>query len=203
VEAEKLLKERRPLLSYCPEVSVATRLMLRLLGVGEEVQPGEVINAYAPSLKSEFLPALKTAYGSIDKSKAVEMCVTLGAACVDAVAAVAGNGEAVRRLKELMEKLAEKLGGLSPEVRSLLEGVDGRALVEVWAPRTGSAQFVFTLLAALEGRAEAVRLHGLWGSMFAEAPLLRRLFRGVYEQCADLRSEGCRLALLKLYYYHF
>jgi len=204
VEAEKLLKEHRPLLNYRPEVSVATRLMLRLLGVGEEVQPVEVINAYTPGLEPELLPALKTAYGLIDKSKAVEECVTLGAACVIAVAAVAGNSEAVKRLKEgLMEWLVERLGGLPSEVRSLLEGVDGRALVEVLAPRTGSARFVFTLLAALEGRAEAVRLHGLWGSMFVEAPLTRRLLRGVYEQCADLRSEGCRLALLKLYYLYF
>jgi len=234
VEAEKLLKERRPLLSYRPEVSVATRLMLRLLGVGEEVQPGEVINAYTPRLEPVFLPALKTAYGLIDKSKAVEECVKLGVVCaVDAVAgdgeavkrlkeglmecvksgtacvyavdAVAGDGEAVKRLKEgLMEWLVvKKLGDLPSEVRPLLEGVDGRALVEVLAPRDSAALFVFTLLAALEGRAEAVRLHGLWGSVFFEAPLARRLFRGVYEQCAGLQSEGCRLALLKLYYLHF
>jgi hypothetical protein len=28
------------------------------------------------------------------------------------------------------------------------------------------------------------------------------LFSAVYENCGDLDSEGCRLALLKLYYYH-
>jgi len=34
-------------------------------------------------------------------------------------------------------------------------------------------------------------------------PLPRRLFRAVYENCGELNSEGCRMALLKLYYYHF
>jgi hypothetical protein len=59
------------------------------------------------------------------------------------------------------------------------------------------------LLAAVEGRADAVRLHGLEGSAGFEEPLLRRLFRAVYENCGDLNSEGCRLALLKLYYLHY
>jgi hypothetical protein len=29
------------------------------------------------------------------------------------------------------------------------------------------------------------------------------LFNAVYENCGDLNSEGCRMALLKLYYLHF
>jgi hypothetical protein len=28
-------------------------------------------------------------------------------------------------------------------------------------------------------------------------------FRAVYESCSDLNGEGCRMALLKLYYYHY
>jgi hypothetical protein len=28
-------------------------------------------------------------------------------------------------------------------------------------------------------------------------------FRAVYESCSDLNGEGCRTALLKLYYYHY
>ncbi|MFZ8839816.1 MAG: hypothetical protein ACO2PM_13090 [Pyrobaculum sp.] len=31
----------------------------------------------------------------------------------------------------------------------------------------------------------------------------RRLFRAVYENCGDLNSEGCKMALLKLYYLQF
>jgi hypothetical protein len=80
---------------------------------------------------------------------------------------------------------------------------DGKTLVEILAPITPAAQLVFMLMAAVEGRADAVRLHGLWGSARIKEPLPRRLFRAVYENCGDLNSEGCRLAVLKLYYYHF
>jgi hypothetical protein len=30
--------------------------------------------------------------------------------------------------------------------------------------------------------------------------MLQPLFRALYENCIDLNSEGCRIALLKLYY---
>ena len=93
-------------------------------------------------------------------------------------------------------KTAQKIG-------ELLKGVDGKSLVEVLAPNTSLSQLAFMLLAAVEGRADAVRLHGLWGSAKFEEPLPRRLFRAVYESCSDLNSEGCRMALLKLYYLHF
>jgi hypothetical protein len=85
----------------------------------------------------------------------------------------------------------------------LLDKVDGKTLVEVLAPRSSQALLAFMLLAAVEGGVDAVRLHGLWGSAGFKEPLPRRLFRAVYENCGDLNSEGCRLALLKLYYNHF
>ena len=90
-----------------------------------------------------------------------------------------------------------------PEASLLLDRVDGKTLVEVLAPKYPSAQLAFMLLAAVEGRADAVRLHGLWGSARSREPLPRQLSYAVYENCGDLNSEGCRMALLKLYYYHF
>jgi hypothetical protein len=89
-----------------------------------------------------------------------------------------------------------------PKERQLLE-VDGRTLVEVLAPRSSQARLAFMLLVAVEGRADAVRLHGLLGSAAYKGTVLQPLFRSVYENCTDLNSEGCRLALLKLYYLHF
>jgi hypothetical protein len=85
----------------------------------------------------------------------------------------------------------------------LRDEVVKRTRVEVLAPIYSSAQLAFMLLAAVEGRVDAVRLHGLWGSMAYGEPLARRLFRAVYENCGVLNSEGCRLALLKLYYHHY
>jgi hypothetical protein len=86
---------------------------------------------------------------------------------------------------------------------ALLDRADGRTLLEVLAPRDSHARLAFMLLAATEGRADAVRLHGLLGSAAYKGTVLQPLFRAVYESCSDLNSEGCRMALLKLYYFHF
>jgi len=75
--------------------------------------------------------------------------------------------------------------------------------VEVLAPKYPAVQLAFMLLAAVEGRADAVRLHGLWGFATSREPLPRQLSYAVYENCGELNSEGCRLALLKLYYLQF
>jgi hypothetical protein len=136
--------------------------------------------------------------GRLQKDETLRRCEQLPKpeVCVDAVAAATGGQEAVERVKSEIEREV-------PEASLLLDKVDGKTLVEVLAPGDSPAQFAFMLLAAVEGRADAVRLHGLLGSAGLKEPLARRLFRAVYEKCGDLNSEGCRLALLKLYYYHF
>jgi hypothetical protein len=102
--------------------------------------------------------------------------------------------------QELVERLKSEIESKAPEARPLLDRADGKTLAEVLAPGDFRAQLALMLLAAVEGRADAVRLHGLWGSVAYGEPLLRQLFRAVYENCGDLNSEGCRMALLKLYY---
>jgi len=196
--AEELLKKRRRLLDYDPRVSVATQLMLKVLGVGEGARQEEVVDVFEQELSPEFRPALWLLAGRLQKDEALEICKLLPKpeVCVDAVAAATGDQEAVERLKSEIKREV-------PEASLLLDKVDGKTLVEVLAPIYSSAQFAFTLLAAVEGRVDAVRLHGLWGSVAYGEPLARRLFRVVYENCGDLNSEGCRLALLKLYYYYF
>jgi len=146
----------------------------------------------------EFRPALLMLAGRLQKDEALRRCKQLPKPedCVDAVAAATVDQEAVERLK-LGIKWEVPVASL------LLDKVDGKTLVEVLAPKYSSAQLVFTLLAAVEGRVDAVRLHGLWGSATYKGTVLQPLFRAVYENCVDLNSEGCRMALLKLYYYHF
>jgi hypothetical protein len=146
----------------------------------------------------EFRPALWLLAGRLKKDEALRRCEQRPKpeVCVDAVEAATGDQEAVGRLKLEIER--------EVSVASLLlDKVDGKTLVEVLAPKYSSAQLSFTLLATVEGRVNAVRLHGLWGSVAYGEPLGRRLFRAVYENCGDLNSEECRLALLKLYYLHF
>jgi tetratricopeptide (TPR) repeat protein len=194
--AEELLKKWRWLLDYVPEVSVVTRLMLRLLGVGEWARQEEVVDVFEPWLSPEYRPALLMLAGRLQKDEALKECAKLLKLedCVDAVAAAAGNQEAVKRLKS-------KIEGKGPETHLLLKVADGKTLVEVLTPILPAAQLAFMLLAAVKGRTDAVRLHGLRGSVKSERPLARRLFRAVYENCGGLNSEECRLDLLKLYYY--
>ncbi len=129
----------------------------------------------------------------LQRDKASEECARLSKAedCDIIVAAAAGNRVAAERLRSGIEELV-------PEARLLLDKVDGKTLVEVLAPMYSSALLAFMLLAAVEGRVDAVRLHGLLG--FARSKSW--LSRAVYENCGNLNSEGCRMALLKLYYYH-
>ena len=194
---EDLLKERRWLLGYVPEVSVVTRLMLRVLGVGKGARQEEVVDVFGPHLSPKFWPALSMLAGLLQRDKASEECARLSKAedCDIIVAAAAGNRVAAERLRSEIEKLV-------PEARLLLDRADGRTLVEVLAPIYSPARLAFMLLAAVEGSADAVRLHGLWGSAAHKGTVLQPLFQAVYENCGDLNSEGCRLALLKLYYYH-
>jgi hypothetical protein len=182
---------------------VNIRLMLKLFGVGKGARLKEVVDVFEPRLSPERRPALLMLAGTLQKDEALEECDKLFNArppeaelCDINVAAVASDQEAVERLKLVIEKLV-------PEAHPLLDKVDGRTLVEVLAPGDSWTHLVFMLLAAVEGRADAVRLHGLLGSARFEKPLPRRLFRAVCENCVDLNSEGCRLALLKLYYLHY
>jgi tetratricopeptide (TPR) repeat protein len=193
--AEELLKKWRWLLNYVPEVSVVARLMLMLFGVGEGARLKEVVDVFGPRLSPESLPALLMLAGRLQKDEALEEC-DKAELCDIIVAAAAGDQEAVERLKSEIEREVS-------EASLLLGKVDGKTLVEVLAPGDSPAQFAFMLLAAVEGRADAVRLHGLLGSAGLKEPLLRQLFRAVYENCGDLDSEECGMALLKLYYYHF
>jgi len=49
---------------------------------------------------------------------------------------------------------------------------DGKTLVEILAPITPAAQLVFMLMAAVEGRADAVKLHGLGAPRDLGSPYL-------------------------------
>jgi hypothetical protein len=211
--AEELLKERRLLLDYDREVSVATRLMLRLLGVGEGAKLEEVVHAFEHQLSPEYRPALWMLASRLQKDQALERCakfippwlVALYIAahsiksktevCVDAVAAAAGVQIAAEMLRLVINIVL-------PEAHLLLSKVDGKTLVEALALEYSPAQLAFMLLAAVEGRIDAVRLHGLLGSVEYRNDVNKPLFRAVYENCGDLNSEECKIALLKLYYLH-
>jgi energy-coupling factor transporter ATP-binding protein EcfA2 len=195
--AEELLKKWRWLLDYYQEVSVATRLMLKLLGVGEGAKLEEVVDVFEPWLSLDHLPALWLLAGHLQKDEALEICRRLpkSEACVDAVMSVAGDQEAAEKSK--LETKSE-----TPPARPLRDETVERTLVEVRATTSSLVRLAFMLLAAVEGRTKAVRIHSLLGSLAYLGTIGQLLFNAVYENCGDLNSEGCRMALLKLYYYH-
>ena len=137
------------------------------------------METFKPQLLPEFRPALLMLAGRMQKEEALEECArSPSEVCVDAVAATVGNHKAVERLRSEIEREA-------PEAHHLLGKAEGRTLVEAPAPEYSWAQLAFMSPAAKEGRADAVRLHGLWG--FARSK--RRLFLAVYENCGNLNGE--------------
>jgi hypothetical protein len=177
----KLLKGRRWLLDYDLRASVATRLMLGLFSVWEGAKLKEVVETFKPQLLPEFWPALLMLAGRMQKEEALEECAqSPSEVCVDAVAATVGNHEAVERLRSEIEREV-------PEAHHLLGKAEGRTLVEAPAPEYSWAQLAFMSPTAKEGRADAVRLHGLWGSarskrrdaFYQNASLPQSIRRGV------------------------
>ena len=196
--AEELLKKWRWLLDYYQEVSVATRLMLKVLGVGEGARLEEVVDVFGPWLSSEYRPALWLLAGYLQKDEALEICKRLPKpeVCVDAVVSVASDQEAA-------EKSKLKIKSKTPEARPMRDETVERTLVEALATTSSLARLAFMLLTAVEGRAKAVRVHGLLGSLAYLGTTSQLLFNAVYENCGELNSEECRMALLKLYYLHY
>jgi len=186
------------LLNHLPLVSVATKLMLKLFGVGEGVPWKEVFETSAGEIDPALQFILLMSTGRFHKDKVLKECRQLLKTKVDADAM--SSDADVQAVIELLRSCVKK------EIQKLhpsLDEMDERTLLEVLAPRCSHARLALMLLAATEGRADAVRLHGLLGSAAYKGTVLQPLFRAVYENCGDLNSEGCKMALLKLYYYHF
>jgi GTPase SAR1 family protein len=195
-DIEKMLRSKYAhlLINYSERVSVLTRLMLRLLGFTKvaEVKPEELIDAYKDYIYPYFLPALKLTLG-IEAS--VKECESLKALedrniCRYAFFAVKGKSYALTMLRN----------SLNVMLRELVQGLDGKALVQLLAPRTSRCRLALMLYALVSGNTELAKEHARWGS--EEYRSVGRLFGDVYEACCDVSSEGFKLALLKLYYYH-
>jgi hypothetical protein len=185
------------LLNHLPLVSVATKLMLKLFGVGEGVPWKEVFETSVGeiNLALEFILLMST--GRFHKDKVLEECRQLLKMKVDADA-MSSDADVQAVIELLRSCIKKEIQKLHPS----LDEMDERTLLEVLAPRCSHARLAFMLLAVAEGRADAVRLHGLLGSAAYKGTVLQPLFRAVYENCGDLNSEGCKMALLKLYYLH-
>jgi hypothetical protein len=114
-----------------------------------------------------------------------------------------------RILEEEMLDLLKKLGfdanSLNDEFRGSVEGLDGKSLVQLIAPRTSTAQLAFMLYALINGDEKLAKAHALYGTATFSKKLLIRLCLDVYRACekgCDLSNENLRQAIVKLFLFH-
>jgi hypothetical protein len=223
---KELLKEHLWVLNADKQASVLTRLMLNALlrsrgGLSGElegrlsVNPEELINAFESHMRSEFRPALRVALGIAKPEDGIKLCEEFNdEVCVDSVLAVKGNSVAVKQLRDrliinfrivLIVRLLSfrKLGVDDNEFRGLVDGLDGKSLVQLIAPIDLRARLALMLRALINGDKELAKAHALMGAVEATgSKLLGRLYLEAYGACCDLGSEEFRLAIAKLFFYH-
>ncbi len=209
----KLPEKHWLILNANKQVSVLTRLMLNALlgprvGLSSElkgklnVNPEELINAFGPHMHSEFLPALRVALG-ITKPDMYAISVAMN----NDAAVVQLRGQLINAFRGLLSKKLGLLKELSAdamlnEFRGLVNGLDGKSLVQLNAPRSSMAQLALMFYALVNGDEELAKAHALYVAVNVDKKLLTRLFLETYRACCGLGSEGFRRAIAKLFFYH-
>jgi uncharacterized protein YeaC (DUF1315 family) len=227
----KLLEEHWQVLDANEQASVLTRLMLNALlghrvGLSGElegklsVNPEELINAFGSYMHSEFLPALRVALEIAKPEDGIKLCEEFNDEdCVDFVLAVKGNSAAVKQLREglidafhklisegevvdLLERLNFNVKSLINEFEGSVDGLDGKSLVQLVAPRSSLAHLALMLRALINGDERLAKAHALYEAVDVSGKLLTRLFLEAYRACCDLKSEGFRRAVARLFFYN-
>jgi len=90
----------------------------------------------------------------------------------------------------------------SDEFRGLVNGLDGKSLVQLIAPRGSMAQLALMLHALINGDERLAKAHALYGAVNVGEKLLTRLFLEAYRACCDLKNESFRRAIAKLFFLH-
>jgi len=221
-EVSMLLEREKWLLQLFPRIYVTTRLLLERLGVGVgKPEAREVATALNNDVNAEFRPAFNTLMGR-PRDALKECNEFIGAKreiCRIAVNAINGDKDAImelrlRSIKVLSHKLNLLLGGdilqdfeenrfVQIFYRELLDFIYRRnasALIQFWAPVSSLASFTLMLWALVNSDEELAKAHAKLAWMRYKNKLPRRLFR----EAAEARSEEeLKLALLKLFYFHF
>jgi len=229
-----LLEEHWQVLDTNKQASVLTRLMLNALlshrvELSSElkgklsIDSWELIDAFEPYMRSEFLPVLRVALGIAKPEDGIKSCEKFNNEdCVDSVLAVKGNSAAVKQLRErlinafhklisegevvdLLKGLGFDAKSLINEFKGLVNGLDGKSLAQLIAPTNSMAQLALILYALINGDEELAKAHALYGAVGFYVKLPIRLFLDVYKACekgCDLGNEGLRQAVTKLFLLH-
>ncbi|MDT7970956.1 MAG: hypothetical protein RQ842_10320, partial [Vulcanisaeta sp.] len=191
------------------------------------VSPEELIGAFRYEMLPMYLPALRVAFKMISIEEGYEKCMSIEDSterrdCEDAVSAVMNDNDAVWRLrweltynfKELILKKESSgwLGELSfdaneliSEFEKLVNGLDGRSLVQLIAPSNSMAQLALMLRALINGNKELAKALALRGAASVAEKLPTRLFLEAYKECKEncnLGKDEFRHALARLFFLH-
>jgi len=182
----------------------------------------ELIDAFRYEMKDGFRPALRVALGSAKLELEVTMCwsfidSTKRRTCKHAISVATNDNVAVARLREQLinrfwRLLSKRLGLLKElgvdadvlfnEFRGLVNGLDGKSLVQLIAPTNSGAQLALMLHALINCNEKLAKAHAFAGAMIFTDKLPARLFLEAYRACCDPNNEEFRRAIAKLFFYH-
>jgi hypothetical protein len=228
----ELLEEHLWVLNADRRVSILTRLMLNaLLGLKDRkdqlgsklkgklsVNPEELINAFETDMYGKFLPALMVVPGIVKPEDGAVMCVLIKDS-TKGVRVVCGDS-AIDWLRwglvdgfreSLIERFgwlkglgvnADKLLNMFDKFMELVNGLDGKSLVQLIAPANSLAHLALMLHALVNGDEKLAKAHALYEAVDFGEKLPRRLFLEAYRACCDLSNESFRRAIAKLFFLH-
>jgi GTPase SAR1 family protein len=186
------------------------------------VSPEELIDAFGSEMLSEFLPALRVALGIARPGEGAAKCMLLdnlteGMACMHAISVAVNDDISVVLLREglinrfqkllskklsLLKELGVDADALSNEFIELMNGLNGKSLVQLIAPADSQAQLALMLHALINGDEKLAKAQALLGAVYYTGRLLTRLFLEVYEAWRDLNKESFGRAVAKLFFSH-
>jgi hypothetical protein len=230
----ELLEEHLLVLNADRRASVLTRLALNALlrprgGLSGElggklsVNPEELINAFEPYMRSEFLPALMVAFGVIKKPEdGAAVCISLddlieGMDCMHAISVAMNDNAAVVQFSGrlidtfrgllfekpgLLKELGVNADKLTDEFKGLADGLDGKSLAQLIAPTNSMARLALMLRALINGDERLAKAYALIGTVDFGGKLPTRLFLEAYKAWCDLGKDEFRRAIAKLFFFH-
>jgi hypothetical protein len=188
------------------------------------VNPEELIDAFGSDIDSNYLHALRVAFKMKSPEEEYEKCISIEDSmirrdCEGAVLAVMNDSDAVWWLRwkltyyfkeQILEKersgwlreLGFDTNALISKFEKLVYGLDGKSLAQLLAIYSSTALLALMLRALINGNKELAKALALKGAVGIAEKLPTRLFLEVYKECCDLESEGFRLAIARLFFYH-
>jgi KaiC/GvpD/RAD55 family RecA-like ATPase len=190
------------------------------------VKPEELIGAFGYDILRNYLPAFMVAFGMIRPEDGYEECISIEDStekkiCRNAVLIAANNSDAVGRLrgmlidyhKQILQILENERSGwlrelnfdtdeLISEFQKLVNGLDGKSLVQLLAIHFSTAPLALILHALINGNGKLAKALALYGAINASSKLLGRLYLEAYRECCDLGKDEFRRAIARLFFLH-